>query len=339
MSWRPNFNRTRSNLLKFALRARSVLPRGRRAGVLVLAALIVLAIGIPGAVFRLRPQPKPIPLRPEPMVRLYVSQTGNYVTLPMEEYIQGVVAAEMEPSWPVEALGAQAILARTFTLKRMEQGGVPLRHADASSDPKEFQAYNPKAINDNVRLAVRATRGRVATYKGDFIEAWYHADAGGRTAAVPQEGINHKGTAPYVKSVSDPGFSSSPPENRSWTVSVPWEEVRDRIRAYTGRDPGPTAVARIANQGKSGRAITVQLGNVIISGADLRTALGTRAVRSTLFTDFAVRNGRLVIKGRGFGHGVGMSQWGAKALAEKGRSAEQIVRYFFRGIRIESAWK
>lgn len=305
---------------------------------MLLAVVVILAIGIPG-VFRLRPQPKPIPLRSEPVVRVYVNQTGNYVTLPMEEYIQGVVAAEMEPTWPVEALGAQAILARTFTLKRMEQGGVPGHRADASTDPKEFQAYNPKAINDNVRLAVQATRGRVATYKGDFIEAWYHADAGGRTAAVPQEGINFKGTAPYVKSVSDPGFSLSPSENRSWSVTMPWEEVRERIRACTGRDPGPTGVARIASQGKSGRAITVQLGNVIITGTDLRTALGTRAVRSTLFTDFAVRRGKLVIKGNGFGHGVGMSQWGARALAAKGRSAEQIVRYFFRGIRIESAWK
>ena len=91
----------------------------------------------------------------EPTISLYIAASGETKQIKMEEYVKGVVAAEMTPTWPENALAAQAILARTFTLERMkEEGGVPQRGTDASTDVEEFQAYDPDKINDAVSKAV-----------------------------------------------------------------------------------------------------------------------------------------------------------------------------------------
>ncbi|NLG87328.1 MAG: SpoIID/LytB domain-containing protein, partial [Firmicutes bacterium] len=142
----------------------------------------------------------------EPVLTLFDNKTGQKKDIKMEDYIAGVVAAEMEPSWPVEALAAQAMLARTFTLEALEsKGGTQSLHGtDVSTKVEEFQAYDPSRINDNVRKAVQATRGKVLTYDGELIKAWFSAYAGPRTATA-KEGLNFKEPEPpYIKSVSNP---------------------------------------------------------------------------------------------------------------------------------------
>ncbi len=108
----------------------------------------------------------------EPVLKVFIAETGKIASIPFEEYLKGVVAAEMEPDWPLEALGAQAIVARTFTLQKIaEKGGVPARGTHASTDIKEFQAYNADKITENVRQAVKKTRGKVVVKDGEFIRA------------------------------------------------------------------------------------------------------------------------------------------------------------------------
>ncbi|HPZ71472.1 MAG TPA: SpoIID/LytB domain-containing protein [Peptococcaceae bacterium] len=279
-------------------------------------------------------------LKEEPTISLYIAETGETKQLKMEEYLQGVVAAEMDPNWPLNALAAQAILARTFTMERIKNtGGVPARGTDASTSVEEFQAYDPKRINDTVVKAVEKTRGEVVKYQGDYIKAWFFADAGGITAASAEEGLAYtKDPSPYVRSVKDPGAALSPPENKVWQAEIPLEKVRAAVQETTGQDPGAISSVKITRRGPSGRAMTVQIGKVSVSAPALRLALGSEVMRSTLLSKFSVANGKLLVAGKGFGHGVGMSQWGARALAEQGKSPEEIIRYFFKGVRIEKEW-
>ncbi|MEW6663386.1 MAG: SpoIID/LytB domain-containing protein [Bacillota bacterium] len=278
-------------------------------------------------------------VRQEPTISLFVHETGEIKKIKLEEYLQGVVAAEMDPTWHPNALAAQAILARTFTMKKIQEGGVKERGTDASTDVKEFQAYDPTRVNDQVREAVDRTRGEVALYRDNYINAWFFADGGGRTAASAEEGLAFKKEpAPYIHSVEDPGFAITLPENKSWTARFPMEKVRQAIREATGQDPGAVSSASIVSRGPSGRATSIKIGNVTLSAPALRLALGSTEMRSTLLEDLSVKNNMLVMKGKGYGHGVGMSQWGARALAEQGKSPEEIVQYFFKGIKIEKRW-
>jgi stage II sporulation protein D len=314
---------------------------GRRLPLLIL--ITILVTGLTGCS---KPARKPLPQSPdvyhyrEPEITLYINHTGLRKKIKFEEYITGVVAAEMDSTWPQAALSAQAILARTFTLQKIrDDGGVPGHQADASTDPEEFQAYDPTRINDRVRQAVAITRGQVIKYQGRYVHAWFHANAGGKTA-TPAEGLDFdKEAPPYLKVVDDPGQKVARPEDKHWKASFPLDQVRNVVYSQTGRDPGAINVAAVKKRGPSGRAITLRLGGGTISGPALRLGLGSEAMRSTLLESIQIRNGRMVVSGRGYGHGVGMSQWGAYYLARKGFSVEGIVRYYYRGVEIDKIWR
>ncbi|KUK31511.1 MAG: Sporulation stage II protein D [Thermoanaerobacterales bacterium 50_218] len=276
----------------------------------------------------------------EPTITLYDHKTGEKKKIRFEDYIAGVVAAEMAPTWPREALAAQAIIARTFTLHKIKyEGGVPQHGADASTDTEEFQAYDPGRINDNVRAAVEMTRGKVIRYNGKYVRAWFHANAGGKTA-TPAEGLGFtKEPTPYIKSVADPGQEIAPPEERNWAASFPVGGVRKAVSRETGQDPGEFTSAAIVERGPSGRATKIRLGSTVVSGPALRLALGTEAMRSTLLDRLEVRDGALVVSGRGHGHGVGMSQWGAYYFAREGKSPEEIIKYYYSGVTVDKIWR
>jgi stage II sporulation protein D len=256
--------------------------------------------------------------------------------MPLEDYLTGVVAGEMDPHWPFETLCAQAILARTFTLERMlSMGGVPQRGTDASTDVREFQAYDADRINETVKKAIQETRGQIAVHKGYLIKAWFFADAGGITAASAIEGLAYdKVPSPYIHSVSDPGFDITTEENKKWQATFALREIRDKIQSISGRDPGAITTMRIAEKGPSGRVMKFQFDSVVIGGPALRLALGGETLRSLLITNISVSGGSAVITGKGYGHGVGMSQWGARALAEQGKTAQEIIHYFFKDVEI-----
>ncbi|HHX51026.1 MAG TPA: SpoIID/LytB domain-containing protein [Clostridia bacterium] len=276
----------------------------------------------------------------EPTISLYVNETGETKKIKLEEYLEGVVAAEMDPSWSEEALAAQAILARTFTLKKIQEGGVKARGTDASTNIEEFQAYDPNRITQRVKEAVKRTRGEVVTYRGKLINGWFHADGGGQTAASAVEGLEYrKEQTPYIQSVKDPGRNITLPENRSWTISFPLAQVRKAVQEVAGQDPGTITRVEILERGPSGRTTKIRLGKVTLSAPALRLALGSDKMRSTLLESFTIKDGSLTMRGKGYGHGVGMSQWGARALAEEGKKAEEIVRYFFKGVQVEQRWR
>jgi len=275
----------------------------------------------------------------EPRLKVYQHESGAVTEMDFEDYIAGVVAAEMDPQWPESALGAQAIIARTFTLQKIkENGGLPDRNAHASTDFKEFQAYSAARINERVRKAVEKTRGKVALYEGDYIKGWFHAYAGPRTA-LPDEGLEYKGeNPPYIQIVDSPAEKIIPAEEKNWSASFSPAQVQAAVQEAGGEDPGPVQSAEISEKGPSGRATKIKINEVEVSAPSLRLALGSTEMRSTFIEEIELGEGGLYMAGTGYGHGVGMCQWGARALAEEGQSPDEIVNYFYRDITLAKAW-
>lgn len=310
-------------------------------GSILIISVLMGAAG--GCTAQKKPAPQTQQMKQEPMITLYVNETGQKKRIKMEEYIAGVVAAEMDTSWPQKALAAQAILARTFTLKQMQdKGGVPKHKADASTSVEEFQAYDPTKINDNVRKAVAATRGEVVKYKGKYINAWFSACDGGVEASAAEGLAFTKEKTPYIKAgVKDNCLSVTVPENVKWTASFPAETVRAAVQQTMGTDPGDINAGNvsIAKKGPSGRAETLKIGKADVGAAALRLALGNDKMRSIFLDGIGYSNGNIVMTGKGYGHGVGMCQWGAKKFAQEGKSPEDIIKFYFKDITISKIWK
>lgn len=276
----------------------------------------------------------------EPEIVVFFHEEETRRTMPLEEYLKGVVAGEMHIDWPEEALGAQAIIARSFTLQKIEEkGGVPQREAHASTDIEEFQAYEEGAINEKVLKAVEKTRGQVAAYRGNYIRGWFHAFAGPKTA-LADEGLNFQGpNPPYIHIVESPGIEIVPEEEKYWQASFSLEEIRSAVEEITGEDPGTVEVLEISNEGPSGRATMFKVNQLTVPAPDLRIALGSTEMRSTFIDHLETGNGRASFQGTGYGHGVGMCQWGARALAEQGMEAGEILQYFYRDIDLVRVWE
>lgn len=287
----------------------------------------------------------PTRMTQEPTLRVYMHETGRVRSMPLETYLEGVVAGEMKNDWPIQALAAQAILARTFTMELLNRKKGTFRGgADISTDIREAQAYNADAINDNVRRAVRMTRGQVALHQGRYIHAWYFSSAGGITAAA-KEGLAYPGPEPrYIKVIKTPEENAVlEAERRNWRAEFSGQEIRNAVRAL-GKDVGNIQGISILRRGPSGRADIIRVrgtnGTADVKGAELRIRLGSEKMRSLLLNRLVVvQGGRVVMTGRGYGHGVGMSQYGAYGLAEQGRTYDFIIKRYFRDITIQRLWR
>jgi len=309
---------------------------------LVLVALILTGLVCGCAKGPQQKPVEPVPGAPdqEPTISLYVKEQGVKKNIKLEEYLAGVVAAEMEPTWPENALAAQAILARTFTMENIKAQRVKKLHGtDASTDIEEFQAYNPSRINDQVRQAVASTRGQVITYRGNYVKGWFSACDGG-ISATAKEGLSYtKEPTPYINAgMQDGCLTETVPENQYWRVALPLQQVQAAVQEISGKDTGSFNTVRIVERGPSGRATKIQLGLATVSGPELRLALGSDKVRSMLLTSAQVQGNNLVLEGKGFGHGVGLCQWGANKLALEGKNPEEIIKFYYRNVDIQKLW-
>ena len=317
----------------------------RKRWIFILTMLLAAALVAAGCSMFKAPQQKPgggpqqAVKGTEPQITVYMHETGEKKTMKMEEYIAGVVAGEMKPDWPVQALAAQAIVARTFTLEEIEnKGGVPERGTQASTDIKEFQAYNAKEVNDNVKKAVEMTRGMVAVYQGKPIRTWFHASAGGITATA-KEGLNFReAEPPYIQSVQSPD-ELAPADVKNWTASFGKMEVIATL-SKMGQKVASINSVEIGEKGPSGRATTLVFNkDVKVSAADFRVQIGSTELKSMLLDKVVVEGDKVTFSGKGYGHGVGMSQWGAHKMAKEGKKPEDIVNHYFKGVTVEKQWQ
>ena len=273
-----------------------------------------------------------------PVITIYNTAAEAYEEANIEDYVMGVLAGEMRNDWPMEALKAQAILARTFVLKFIGEKESKFAGAQISTDVSEAQAYAPDAVNDRVRKAVNDTRGLVLSADGELPYAWFHAHSGGMTE-LPVEALSYEGGNPsYTQIVESHDSDSAPTSVKRWTATFSAKEVADAARK-TGAEIG-AAITSIAlgRQSESGRTVVFLINGQEVSAPNLRVNLDSAKLKSTMLDAVKLENGQVTFEGRGYGHGVGMSQWGAYALATEGRTAEEIVTYYFRDVDVVSVW-
>jgi len=278
----------------------------------------------------------------EPRLNVYIKEEGKIRNMAFEDYVAGVVGGEIKNHWPMETIKAQAIIARTFVLRFIEEkGGSKYEGAHVSTDIEEAQAWNEEAVNDRIREAVKATRGDCIVYKGGLAFTWFHSNAGGKTANAV-EGLNFKdGNPPYIRSVKSPcgqDYEEIPVDDRKWTARFSKAEI---LAALTniGSPIKDFSKVTIGRRGDSGRAMTIRFDNTEANAPDLRIALGSMKMKSTLLDGVGFDGKWVSFQGRGYGHGVGLSQWGAHRMAKQGKEAKDIIRHYYKGIRIVNMWK
>lgn len=272
-----------------------------------------------------------------PLLKVYDASAKSIQETPIEEYVAGVVAGEMKNDWPIEALKAQAILARTFVLKFCETKASKYSGADISTDVSEAQAYAPESINDRVREAVEETKGLVMSADGEYPYAWFFAHSGGRTE-LPSVALDYQKDDPdYLSSVPSNDSDKAPESVKNWEASFTRDQVR-KACADVGIKLDSIQSFEIGERGESGRAKTFIVNGQTISAPSFRIAIGANKLKSTLIDSIEMSGKAITFTGRGFGHGVGMSQWGAYALAEEGKSAEEIIQYYFTNVDIVQMW-
>lgn len=272
-----------------------------------------------------------------PQLTVYNIDSGNYEQMDIETYVQGVLAGEMRNDWPMEALKAQAILARTFVLKFVQDKTSRYSSADISTDIREAQAYAADKVNDRIVKAVEETRGQVVSYKGELPFTWFFAHAGGMTE-LAKAGLEYKDEEPpYTKMVESPDSEKAPTAVKNWTVSYSAQEVGNAAEK-AGVKTGPVESIEIGEKGGSGRAITLKINDKTVSAPALRLELGSTEFKSTLLKEVKVANGKVTFSGSGYGHGVGMSQWGAYGMAEEGKDANAIIEHYFKDVDVVSLW-
>lgn len=263
-------------------------------------------------------------------VTLRVLTQDGVEELTLQEYLVGVLLAEMPANFPVEALKAQAIASRTFALRQAE--AKKHEDADICTDPACCQGYLTDASEEDLaRLteAVEATDGLVMTYADNLIDATFFSCSGGRTedaAAV------WGGDIPYLHSVDSPGEEDAPRYTETVTLSA--EAFSETLRAAypeANLSGSPSGWFGVCSYTDGDGIDTIFIGGTAVSGTKLRSLF---SLRSTNITFTVTEADEIEITTHGFGHRVGLSQYGAKAMAEAGATFDEILTHYYDGAAV-----
>ena len=254
----------------------------------------------------------------------------NHVDL--EEYVKGVVPAEVNATWHLEMLKVQAVAARTYALHQQMLSAA--RHYDVAAGIQDQVYRGRQGIDARVAQAVESTRGLVVTYQGAPIYAAFSSTAAG----VTEDAMNvWSKDLPYLKGVECPFDLESP--FYQWKVSLKLDMLEKKLRKQ-GFSLGAIVEISPLTHSRAGRVATLRImhsdGELIIRGEDLRKVVGYTVVPSTQFMIESIGE-ELILSGYGAGHAVGLCQWGAKELAELGYSFSSILRYYYPGTELQDA--
>ena len=276
-------------------------------------------------------------------IKLLHQDTGEIEELPIDQYLYGVVSAEMPVTYEFEALKAQALVARTYTIYQILKGSKKHEGADICDKSICCQAWIakedrltkwPEADREEnwkkIETAVNETSGKIITYNEEPIDAFFHANSGGKTESASNVwgGENF----PYLQSVETSGEDGYSGYNTELTFSK--EELKEKLKqVYPDIEinlQNPDEI-KILEYTESGRVRTIKIGNTNVVATKLRSCLG---LRSTFF-EVKIEGENITFYVTGYGHGVGMSQTGADSLAKQGYNAEEIVKHFYTGVEIK----
>jgi stage II sporulation protein D len=251
--------------------------------------------------------------------------------VPIEHYVAGTLGREVYPSWAKEMLKAQAVVTRTYAIYHAAARGEEVW--DVTGDTRSQVYGGIDAEVPSVVAATRSTRGQWLAWRDEPILAAFHSASGGRTASAEEV---WGGSLPYLVSIEVEDEEDSP--DTYWRTALSGTRM-SRALAPFGVRVGPVREIRVVERSPSGRALTVSVrgpkGETKIGARALRDALGAQVIRSTLFETRETPDG-VIIVGSGHGHGVGMSQWGAQAMALGGADYREILKAFYPGTRLRA---
>lgn len=264
---------------------------------------------------------------------------GEARTMKLEDYVVSVVAGEIAPDFPTEAIRAQAVAARTYALYK-QKTGRPAQHeeADVCDDPAHCAAFvdlkteaaarwgeQANTAQDVIRQAVEDTAGQVLTYEGEPIVAVFSSAAGEKTErAVDVWGSD----IPYLQSVDSPGGEACPKYYDAVVLTA--DEICERAaKTLPSADLSgdPFGWFKASERSEAGGIVRMKFGGVEVKGTVMRTLLGLNSTNFTVKID----GNTLTFTTTGYGHGVGLSQWGAKYSAEKGQTYDEILAHYYPG--------
>jgi stage II sporulation protein D len=271
-------------------------------------------------------------------VAVYRSKEKKIEHIPLEQYVIGVVAAEMPAEFELEALKAQALTARTYIVKQMinDQPISMPKGANVTDTIMHQVYYSDEELKrlwgtdyswkiKKITEAVQSTRGQILTYNNVPIEASFFSTSNGFTENSEAYWEN---AFPYLKSVASPWDKESPKFYDRKVMSV--AEFEKKLGVTLPKD-GSVGVVLSRTPGK--RVETVEINGKKLKGREVREKLD---LKSTDFT-WMRKGDEIVITTKGYGHGVGMSQYGANGMAQEGKTYDQIVKYYYQGVNITSA--
>ena len=247
--------------------------------------------------------------------------------LPLEDYVVGVVRAEMGDRWPGEALRAQAIVARTYAAYQRVLNAAKPYHIVASVAHQQFAGHVPRS--SPAWAAVSETAGQVLRWEGELFPAFYHTESGGYTE--DPRTVFAARNMPALRPVRCEFSAGSP--HFYWNLDVKLTDLTEIMRRNDVAVGAVTAVdvtERTASLRASVVTVRGSRGSVRLRGNDFRRMVGYDTLKSTLFA-VAIEGDVARFSGRGYGHGVGMCQWGAKGMADQGYTARQILEYYYPG--------
>ena len=275
-------------------------------------------------------------------IKLLHKDTNQIEELPLDKYLLGVVSAEMPATFEQEALNAQAVVARTYTIYCISHSSNKHGEANICDDSTCCQAWISKEdrmmrweedVRDSnwnkITMAVNNTSGKIITYNGEVIDAFFHSNSGGTTEAPVNVwgGTNY----PYLQSVQTSGEDAY--SQYSSEVVLLKEEFKNKIKEkhsdftidYNAQD-----CIKITEYTESGRVKTIKIGNLNLSGVEVRSLLGLRSANFSV----AIEGDNIKFSVTGYGHGVGMSQTGADSMAKSGSNYQDIIKHFYTGVEI-----
>lgn len=280
---------------------------------------------------------------PSLIVPVYLTKEKRVDRVPLEEYVRGVIAAEMPIEFELEALKAQALAARTYIIRRLAEkdfSGVPEKDAWVTDtvahqvflpEPTLKSRWGPEEYRKNMEKlnrAVKETDGKILTYEGKPINATFFSTSNGYTENSEDYWNVH---VPYLRSVPSPWDKSISPEFKK-TVRISLADFSSKLRLGAVPASATAVGMKVVELTPGHRIAKLKLAGKTYTGREVREALG---LNSSQF-QWTVKGNVVEITTFGYGHGVGMSQWGANGMAQAGKTAEEIVRYYYTGISVSS---
>lgn len=275
------------------------------------------------------------------MIKLLHSDSGEVQEIEFDTYLYGVVSAEMPASYELEALKAQAVVARTYTIYKIANGGKH-ENADICDSPNCCQAWITKENrlarwDENLReeywnkitTAVDSTSGEYITYQGQPINSFFHSNSGGQTE-LP---VNvWGGSYPYLQIVSTSGEEGYNGYYSEVLISKD-ELIQKMLEKYSNFQINFDEVncIQILDLTESSRVKTMKIGNVSLSGVEVRKIFGLKSAKFS----FEIIGDTIKFSVTGYGHGVGLSQTGSDSLAKQGMNYQQIIKHYYKDVEIK----